>query len=70
VNREILYRAIYSEQDIIIHTYPKEVLDITTWEQEAALIDTKKGTAKGKYHINMFTMEAGENIISKTFVKL
>ena len=54
----------------MIHTDPKEIPKITAWEQEAALIYTKNGTETCKYHINMYTIEAGEDTISKTFVKL
>ena len=37
---------------------------------EAALRDIKNGTATGDDHINIETLKAGEETISKTFAKL
>jgi len=37
---------------------------------EATLTDTKNGAATGKDHINIDTLEAGEDTMSKTFAKL
>ena len=59
-----------SEHSTIIHTDPKEVPEITSWEVEAALRDMKNGTATGIDHIKIETLEAGEDTISKTFAKL
>ena len=58
-----------SEQSTLIHTDPKEISEITSWEVEAALRDMKNGTATGNDHINIETLKAGENTISKTFAK-
>ena len=62
---EEFYTELYdSEQSTIIHTDPKEVAEITSWEVEAALRD-----ATGNDHINIETLKAGEDIISKTLAK-
>ena len=43
---EEFYTEIYdSEQSTLIHTDPREVPQITSWEVEAALRDMKNGTA-------------------------
>ena len=50
---EEFYTELYkSEQSTIIHTDPKEVPEITSWEVEAALRDMKNGTATDSDHIN------------------
>ena len=59
-----------SEQSSLIYTDPKEVLEITSWEVEAALRNMKNGTATGNDHINIETLKAGEDTISKTLAKL
>ena len=43
--------------------------EITSWEEEAVR-DTKNGTATGNNHINIETLKAGEDTISKTLSKL
>ena len=58
-----------SEQSTIIHTDPKEVPEITSWEVEAALRYMKNGTATGNDHINIETLTAGRDTISKTVAK-
>ena len=50
-------------------TLTQEVPKIT-WEVEAALRDMKNGTATGNDHINIETLKAGEDTISKTLAKL
>ena len=68
-NRGILHRAIleWTAYRNIIQTNPKE---ITSWELEAALRDIKNGTATGNDLINIETLKAGEDTISKTLAKL
>jgi len=39
----------------------KRLPDITQWEVKATLRDTKNGTATGKAHINVDTLEVGED---------
>ena len=56
-----------SEQGI--HTDPKDVPAITSWEVEAALQDMKNGKATGN-DIYIKTLKAGEDTISKTLAKL
>ena len=67
---EEVYTELYdSEQSTIIHTDPKEVPDITSWQVEAALRDMNNRTAAGNDHnkiINIKTLKAGEDTISKT----
>ena len=71
IEQEEFYTELYnSEQNTIIHTDPKEVPEITSWEVEAALRDMKNGTATGNDHINIKTLKAGEDTISKTLAKL
>ena len=53
-----------NKTSIIIHTDPKEVPEITSWEAEAALWDVKNGTATGNDHINIETLKAGEDNIT------
>ena len=68
---EEFYAELYdSEQSIIIHTDTKEVPEITSWEVEAALRDMKNGTTTGNDHLNIDTLKAGEDTISKTLAKL
>ena len=68
---EELYTKLHkSEQNTIIHIDPKEAPEITSWEVEAALRVTKNGTATGNDHINIDTLKAGEDTISKTLPKL
>ena len=68
---EEFYTELYdSEQNIKIHTDPKEVPEITSWEFEAALRNMKNGTATGSDHINIDTLKAEEDTISKTLAKL
>ena len=68
---EEFYTELYdSEQNSIIRTDPKEVPEITSWEVEAAQRDMKNGTATGNDHINIETLKAGEDTISKTLPKL
>ena len=57
-----------SEQSITIHTDSKDVPEITSWEVEAALRDMKISTDNN--HINIETLKAGEDTISKTLAKL
>ena len=57
----------YNEQSIIILADPKE---ITSWKVEAALRDMKNGTATGCEYINIETLKAREDTISKTRAKL
>ena len=59
-----------SEQSTIIHTDPKEVQEITHWEVEEAIRYMKNETATGNGHINIDTLKAGEDTISKTLAKL
>ena len=59
-----------SEQRTIIHTDPEEVSKITSREVEAALRDMNNGTAASNDHINIDTIKAEENTISKTLAKL
>ena len=66
---EEFYTELYdSEQSTIIHTDPKEVPE--SWEVEAALRYMKNGTATDNNHINIKTLQVGENAISKTLVNL
>ena len=59
---EEFYIELYdNEQNIIIHTDPNEVLEITSWDVEAALRDMKNGTATGNDRINIDTLKAGED---------
>ena len=68
---EEFYTDLYdSEHNTIIHTYFKEVPEITSWEVEAALRDMKNGTATGNDRINIETLKAGEDTISNTLAKL
>ena len=68
---EEFYTELYdSEQNTIIHTDPNEVPEITSWEVETALRDMKNSTATGNDHINIDTLKAGEDTISKTLAKL
>ena len=60
----------YTEQSTIIHSDPSEVPEVTSWEAEAALRDMKNGTATGNDHINIETLEAGEDTTSKILAKL
>ena len=65
------YTELYdSEQSTIIHTDPKEVPAITSWEVKASLRDMKNGTAPGNNRINIETLKAGKDTILKTFAKL
>ena len=68
---EEFYTELYdSEQSTIIHSDPKVVPKISQWEEEAALPDMKNETATGNDHINIETLKAGEDTISKTLSKL
>ena len=68
---EEFYTELYdSEQNTTIHTDPKEVPEITSWEVEATLRDMKNVTATGNDNINIETLKAGEDAISKTLAKL
>ena len=68
---EEFYTELYdSEQNTIIHTYLKEVPEITSWEMEAALRDIMNGTATSNDHTNIETLKAGEDTILKTLAKL
>ena len=68
---EEFYTELYdSKQSTIIHTDPKDVPASTSWQVEAALRDIKNGTATGDDHINIETLKAGEDTISKTLAKL
>ena len=68
---EEFYTELYdSEQSTVIHTDPKEVPQITSWEVEAALRYMKNGAATGSDHINIETLKAKEDTISKTLAKL
>ena len=53
-----------------IHTDPKEVPEITSWDVEAALRHMKNGTGTDNNHTNIETLKAGEDTISKTLAKL
>ena len=51
---EEFYTELYDrEQTTIIHTDPKDVSEITSWEVEAALRDMKNETITGNDHINI-----------------
>ena len=68
---EEFYTELYdSEQSTIIYTDPKDVPEILSWEVEAALRAMKNGTATSNDHINIKTLKAGEDTISKTLAKL
>ena len=68
-SREIL--ELYdSEQNTIIHTDPKEVPEITSWDVEAALRVMKNESATDNEHVNIETLKAEKYIISKTFAKV
>ena len=55
---EEFYTELYdSELNTIIHTDPKEVPEITSWEVEVALRYMKNGTATD----NVDTLKAGED---------
>ena len=59
-----------SEQHTIILT-DTDVPEITSWEMmDAPLQDMKNGTATGNDHINIDTLKAGEDTISKTLSRL
>ena len=67
---EEFYTELYdSKQSFIIHTNRNDVPAITPWEVEAALRGMKNGTATGNDHINIETLKAGKDTISKTLVK-
>ena len=59
-----------SQQTTIIHTGPKGVPEITSWDMEAALRDMKNWTATGNDHINIEKLKAEEDSTSKTSCKL
>ena len=68
---EEFYTQLYdSEQSTVIHIDSKDVHAITARVVEAALRDMKNGTATGNDHINIETLNAGKDTISKTLVKL
>ena len=49
---ETFYTELYdSEQSTTIHTYPKEVPEITSWEVEVPLRNFKNGTATDNDHM-------------------
>ena len=58
------------ENSTIIHTDPKVVPEVASWKVEAALRDMKNGTETGNDHINIETLNAGEDTISVTLTKL
>ena len=67
---EDFYTELYeSEQSTLIYTDPKDLPEITSWQMEAALRDMKNGTATGNGHLNIETLKAGEDTISKTLAK-
>ena len=68
---EEFFTELYDiEQSNIIHTDPKEVPQITSGEVAAALRDKKNGTATGNDHLNIETLKADQDTISKTLAKL
>ena len=54
-----------SEQSTIIHTDPKDIPAITSWEVKAAPRDMKNGISTGNDHINIETLKAGDDTISE-----
>ena len=54
----------------MIHTDINEVPEIISWDVGAALRDMKNGTAIGNDLINIVTLKAGEDTISKKLAKL
>ena len=63
---EEFYTELYdSEQRTIIHTDPKKVPEIASWE-----VDMKNGKTSGNDHVNVETLKAGEDTISKILAKL
>ena len=54
----------------MIYTDINEVPEIISWDVGAALRDIKNGTTIGNDHINIETLKAGEDTISKKFAKL
>ena len=65
------YTELYdSEQSTMVHTDQNDVSDITSWEVEAALRDLKNVTATGNVHINIESLKAEEDTISKALAKI
>ena len=59
-----LYTELYdSEHSTIIHTDPKYVSEIASWEVELPLLDMKNETATGNDYIKIEKLKAREDII-------
>ena len=68
---EEFYTGLYdSEHCIIIQIDPKKVQEITSWELEAALRYMNNGTATSNEYLNIDTLKAGGDSMSKTLAKL
>ena len=68
---EEFYTELYDrEQSTIIHSDPKGVAEISSWEVNAILSNMKNGTATCNDHINIETLEAAEDTISMTLAML
>ena len=68
---EEFYSELYdSDETTTVNTNPKDVPTITAWEVEAALREMKNGKAAGEDEVNIETLKAGEDIITKALAKL
>ena len=59
-----------SEPSVTIQTDPEEVPSIMAWEVEAALRKMKNGKEAGKDQVNIETLKAGDETITKQLAKL
>ena len=65
------YTELFDCQECaVIHTDRNEIPEITSWEVEAALRDTRNWGATDSNHINIETLKTEEGTILKTFAKL
>lgn len=68
---EEFYTELYdSDQVTNLRIDPEEVPEITPWEVEAALKKMKNGKAAGNDHVNIETLKAGGNTITKVLAEL
>ena len=65
------YSELYdSDQAVTIQTDPEELPLIMVWEVEASLRKMKNGKESGKDRVNIETLKAGDDTISKQLAKL
>ena len=68
---EEFYSELYgSDKAVTIQTDPEEVPPIMAWEVEAALRKMKNGKEAGRDQVNIETLKAGDETISKQLAKL